>query len=123
MILVDTSIWVDHFRGGDAALTWLLEQRRVLVHPFVVGELALGHTPRGVDVPSTFRRLRPARVATDDEVLHLIAREQLSGSGIGYVDAHLVAATLLTPDAGLWTHDTRLAAVADRLGIGAKLRH
>lgn len=121
MILADTSVWVDHLRRGDPVLTHLLEAGEILVHPFVIGELALGHLePRG-DILRNLSYLPQAVVAAHDEVLHFIAERRLFGLGIGYVDAHLLAAAQLTPDAGLWTHDRRLREVADRLFLTANL--
>lgn len=117
MILVDTSVWVDHLRAGDATLAALLEQGQVLMHPFVVGELACGNLRQRADLLGHLRRLPRGAVADDEEVLHVIERHALMGRGIGYVDAHLLAATLLTAPAKLWTRDRRLRAVADSLGL------
>ncbi|MGH9306965.1 MAG: type II toxin-antitoxin system VapC family toxin [Acidimicrobiales bacterium] len=118
MILVDTSVWIDHLRSGNAKLTRLLYDIAILGHPWVVGEVALGNlTPRG-EVIGLLRRLPQATVASDDEVLRLIEQEALHGVGIGYVDAQLLAATRLTPDARLWTDDKRLSSVARQLGLG-----
>ena len=117
MILVDTSVWVDHLRVGDATLAALLEQGDVFVHPFVIGELACGNLRQRHDVLGLLGRLPQTTVARDEEVLHLIERHALMGRGIGYVDAHLLAATLLTAPARLWTRDRRLRGVADSLGL------
>lgn len=118
MILADTSIWIDHLRAGEPTLTRLLNSSAVLGHPSVVGELALGNMRNRDEVIGLLRNLPQAIVADHDEVLRLIADEELHGHGIGYVDAQLLAATRLTPDAILWTRDRRLSAVATRLGIG-----
>jgi predicted nucleic acid-binding protein len=91
----------------------------VLVHPFVSGELALGRLRNPDAVLGALADLPQAIVATDAEVMVLISHEGLAGSGIGYLDAHLLAAARLTPDARLWTRDRRLAAVADRLSLSA----
>lgn len=117
MILLDTSIWIDHLRAFDEAAFALLQSSRVLVHPFVVGELALGNLRQRDTILASLRTMPRAIVATDDEVFHLIASNSLFGLGIGYVDAHLLAATLLTPDARFWTRDRRLISVAQRLGL------
>ena len=117
MILVDTSIWIDHFRAGAAKLTGLLNDLNVLAHPWVTGELALGNLSRRAEVLGLIRNLPQATVATDEEVLALIDRQQLFGRGIGYVDAHLLAATMLTSGARLWTRDKRLTSTATRLGL------
>jgi len=89
----------------------------VLVHPFVTGELALGHLSRRIEIVRLLNNLPQAKVATDVEVLTLIDHRQLPGLGIGYVGAHLLAATLLTTGTQLWTRDKRLAAVAANLGL------
>lgn len=119
MILVDSSIWIDHLRAPDEALSRLLAVREVLVHPFVLGELALGMVKDREGLIATFRDLPQAPVAEADEVLALVAMHQLHGRGIGYVDAHLIAATLLTPEARLWSRDRRVMGVARELGIAA----
>ncbi len=120
MILVDTSVWIDHLRVGDPELVSLLQDGQVLAHPWVVGELALGHLSERTEILGLLRNLPQAESATDVETLNLIDRHQLFGLGIGYVDAHLLAATMLTTDARLWTRDQRLAAVAARLGLAAE---
>ncbi|MBV8504455.1 MAG: type II toxin-antitoxin system VapC family toxin [Alphaproteobacteria bacterium] len=119
MILVDTSVWVDHLRAGDRALGQLLDSGEVLGHCFVTGELALGNLRERDLVLSALRELPQATVASDDEVLHFIDRRALFGFGIGYVDAHLLAAVQLTPGGRLWTRDKRLQAVATQLGSAA----
>ena len=119
MILADTSIWIDHLRVGDADLAALLENRSVLGHPWVVGELALGQLSAHEELLTLLANLPQAAVAEDTEVLTLIERRQLYGRGIGYVDAQLLAATVLSDGATLWTRDERLTAVAEDLGIAA----
>lgn len=119
MILVDTSIWIDHLRAADVGLTLLLEQGAVLAHPWITGELALGNLANRHEVLRLLNQLSPAVVAGDAEILQLIDSHVLAGTGIGYVDAQLIAATLLTDGASLWTRDRRLVEVAVRLGIAA----
>lgn len=119
MILVDSSIWVDHLRGGDPTLARLLGDGRVLVHPFVTGELALGSLRQRDAILGLLQDLPQVVVARDEEVLQFISRYALSGSGIGYVDAHLLVSTQLTDGTTLWTRDQRLAKAAQRLDIGA----
>ena len=119
MILVDSSVWIDHLRSGDRALASLLEAGRALAHPFVIGELALGSLRQREAVLDALRGLPRAVVASDGEVLQFIDRQALYGLGIGYVDAHLLASTRLTPGALLWTRDKRLLSVADRLALAA----
>lgn len=117
MILVDTSIWIDHLRRGDPSLVTALELGRVLIHPFVVGELACGTLNRRAEILTLLRELPPAPVATDDEALEFIERRGLMGRGIGYVDVHLLASVALAGDARLWTRDKWLAAVASELAL------
>lgn len=123
MILVDTSVWVGHLRDRNERLSSLLGSGEVLGHPFVIGELALGNIRQREAVLRAYRRLPPVTVAADAEVLLFIDRQVLFGCGIGYVDAHLLAAAQLTPGAKLWTHDRRLHALAARLDLAAILSH
>jgi predicted nucleic acid-binding protein len=120
MILVDTSIWIDHLRKGDERLVQLLGHGEVAIHPFVVGELLLGNVKitRMID---DLNALPKASVASDAEVLQFIAERKLPGSGIGYVDAHLLAGAALTPETVIWTRDKRLLAVANSLSLAAEL--
>lgn len=117
MILVDTSIWIDHLRAGDPEVSELLREGQVLGHPLVTGELAVGHLSRRSEILGLLHNLPQATVATDDEVLTFIDKRQLFGLGIGYVDTHLLAATALTPAARLWTRDKRLALAAVQHGL------
>jgi len=123
VILVDTSIWVDHLRHGDERLTSLLWRDLVIVHPYVIGELALGQPRQRDAILTDLADLPCAIVASDDEVLRFIEQEALFGVGIGYVDVHLLAATRLTPGASFWTRDRRLLAAAERLSLAARLTH
>jgi predicted nucleic acid-binding protein len=117
MILVDTSIWVDHFRTGDATLATLLAHGRVLAHPLVIGELAVGDLKQRSVVLTDLSDLPAAVVATDAEVLRFIARHALYGRGIGYIDVHLLTAARLTADAKLWTKDKTLKGEAEAMGL------
>ena len=117
MILVDTSVWIDHLRAGDEALAGLLDTGQVLAHPFVIGELSLGHLRQRAHVLSALQDLPQANLATDREVLHFIDRHALFRLGIGYVDAHLLAAVRLTAGAALWTRDRRLERAGERLRL------
>jgi predicted nucleic acid-binding protein len=116
LILADTSVWVDHLRRGDEPLAELLERGAVLGHPFVVGEIACGNLSDRGAILALLQHLPMATVAEPDEVLAYIDRHKLHGKGIGYVDAHLLAATALPGGARLWTRDRRLHAVARELG-------
>ena len=117
MILVDTSVWVDHLRDGTPALAAALEQGRVLTHPFVLGELACGNLKNRGEVLQLLGELPAAPMATDPEALDFIERRALMGRGIGYVDIHLLASVALAGTAQLWTRDKRLAAVAGDLDL------
>ena len=118
MILVDTSVWIDHFRQGEPRLGKMLDEMAVLTHPFVMGELALGRLDQRHEILDLLGNLPPAKLASHDEVLTMIEQRGLAGSGIGWVDAHLLAAALLS-DALLWTLDRQLARVAQGLGVHA----
>jgi hypothetical protein len=120
VILVDTSVWVDHLRTGDRRLVQLLDAEQVFTHPFVIGEIALGKLPRRNLILATLRFLPKVLVAAHEEVLEFIERYQLFGSGVGYVDAHLLAAIKLTAGTGLWTRDKSLRAVAGQLALIAE---
>src|SRR6202030_2414143 len=121
MILVDSSVWVDHLRSGNATLARMLDNGRVLAHPFVTGELALGNLRQRELILAALQDLPQAVVAGETEVLGFIDRQGLYGRGIGYVDAHLLASARLTSGGSLWTRDKRLQTVADRLGVSAVL--
>lgn len=123
MILVDTSVWIDHLRAGDERLVRLLGEGQVLAHPFVIGELALGNLRNRDAVLGALQDLPQAGVGTETEVFHFIEEKALFGIGIGYIDAHLLAATLLTPGSRLWTRDKRLLAASAQLGIAANTIH
>jgi predicted nucleic acid-binding protein len=117
VILVDTSVWIDHLRFTNQRLATLLMNNSVLAHPFVTGELALGTLRDPENVLGSLGKLPEAVKAEDAEVLQLIRTRNLAGVGIGYVDSHLLASTLLSPGASFWTYDKRLAAVASRLAL------
>lgn len=120
-VLADTSVWVDHFRRSDPRLTELLERGDVVMHPFVIGELLLGHVPRISEMLDDLKTLPAAIVATNDEVLDFVVRRKLSGSGVGYVDAHLLASTTLTPETSILTRDKRLLSAARSLKLAADI--
>ncbi len=117
MIVADTSIWIDHLRKPDRQLSSLLAAGVVLVHPFVVGELACGTLPNRKVLLSALALLPQALVAAHGEVLGLVERYTLGGRGIGWIDMHLLASTLLTGRSQLWTRDRRLRGVAAELGL------
>jgi predicted nucleic acid-binding protein len=117
VILVDTSVWVDHLRVDNVDLATMLDAGTVLAHPFVIGELAMGSLRQRKAVLTALSDLPHADIATDAEVLTFIDHHALFGRGVGYVDAHLLAAVRLTAGAKLWTNDRRLHDVADELGL------
>ena len=116
-VLVDTSVWVDHFRQHNSALTKLLEADMVLMHPMVLGELACGTPPARAQTLADIERLQQAQQASLREVLDFIDREKLYGLGCGLVDMALLASTLMTPGIALWTLDKRLCALAERFRV------
>lgn len=115
MVLVDTSVWVDHLRRADPVLMQLLEADEVLTHPFVIGELACGLLADRQTFLYNLSRLARVRSADDGEVLEFIERRQLMGRGVGYLDMHLLASACLTPGVRLWTRDRKLAALVAEL--------
>ena len=119
MTLVDTSVWVDHLRRGHPELSALLEEGRVMCHPFVIGELACGQLGQRDRILHLLATLPQAPAASHDEVLQLMRTHRLHGQGLGWVDVHLLASALLGRY-GLWTLDRRLTAAATNLGVGAR---
>jgi hypothetical protein len=117
MILVDTSVWIAHFREAGSNLAHLLSEGLVMVHPFVVGELACGNLKNRDGILSDLQALPPAAPATHEEALRLVKDRKLWGTGIGWIDAHLLASALLS-EAELWTLDERL----DRAAAAASVK-
>ena len=117
MILVDTSVWVDHLRAGDAQLAVLLERSAVAMHPMVLGELACGNLKDRERLLALWRNLPQLTAATDVEVLFFLEHNRLWGRGIGYIDVHLLAAVSLNAGTRLWTRDRRLRETAEHLGL------
>jgi predicted nucleic acid-binding protein len=118
LILADTSVWVEHLRRGSSRLGSLLRDGLVMVHPFVVGELALGRLKNRAEILGLLGQIPGAAPASHEEVLELVERHELAGSGIGWVDVHLLASAALSR-VSLWTLDRRLALVARRLSLSA----
>jgi predicted nucleic acid-binding protein len=114
VLLADTSVWISHLHRGDAWLTAALDEGRVLIHPFVMGELACGRLRERVAFLRDLGQLPVATSASHDEVLHVVERHQLAGTGIGWIDAHLLTAARLS-EAELYTHDAALRAAWARL--------
>ena len=121
MILADTSIWVDHFRSGNDELRKQLINRRIVMHPFIVGELALGSLSKRAATLAYLEHLPSVRVARLDEVRRMVEARSLYSQGIGLIDAHLIASVFINPSTQLWTRDKRLRCVAESLGIHANL--
>jgi predicted nucleic acid-binding protein len=115
MILVDTSVWVDHLRHGEPQLVQALMQTQAAIHPFVIGELACGNLKNRQTVIELLQALPPVKGAMDNEVMQFIESKDLMGKGIGYIDAHLCASALIS-GFKLWTRDKRLLSVAQTLG-------
>lgn len=118
MILVDTSVWVEHLRRGNARLEGLLNDGLVLVHPFVIGELALGRLKRRTEILGLLKEMPRAEAASHDEVLEFVDRHELAGTGVGWIDVHILVSAALSSVA-LWTLDRRLAIAAGRLALSA----
>ena len=117
MILVDTSVWVEHLRSGNPTLADELAAGRVLAHPFVIGELACGNLRNRREVLDLLGKLPLVTTATHAEALGFLERRALMGRGIGLIDVHLLASAALTSPARLWTRDRPLAAVANQLNL------
>lgn len=118
MILADTSVWVDHFRVGNARLAALLAEECVVCHPFVIGELACGNLRDRDAILGYLQHLPEVPVAREAEALALVTAHELGGSGVGWIDVHLLASALLA-DAPLWTLDRPLRMAAQRIGCAA----
>lgn len=116
-ILVDTSIWIDHLHRAEPSLQGFLGESRVIAHPMIIGELALGSIRNRSEVLSLLSGLPAAPVATPSEVLRLVEDRHLHGTGISLVDAHLLASALIGGDVRLWTRDRRLSAAASDAGV------
>ncbi len=117
MILVDTSVWIDHLRHHDNTLATLLNNSQVLMHPYVCGELACGNLSNRAELLQLLAALPPISIALDKEVLFFIEERSVMGKGIGYIDAHLLAAVALDGTAKIWTRDKRLHQVAEDLSL------
>ncbi len=123
MVLVDTSVWIDHLRFKDDQLVKLLESNQVYMHPMVMGELACGNLQNRQSFLSLLKNLPCASEATHDEVLYYIEKNGLMSKGVGFIDLHLLASTLLTPHASLWTRDSRLQKIAQNLNVNWEALH
>ena len=117
MILVDTSVWLNHFRVSSRLLAQLLDLEQVLIHPFVIGELACGNLANRKEIISLLQTLPCAPKVDDDEILFFVERHKLMGRGLGLVDVNLLASCMIGK-ASLWTADNRLHVAAQELGLG-----
>ncbi|HEU0044376.1 type II toxin-antitoxin system VapC family toxin [Sphingomonas sp.] len=117
MILIDTSVWIDHFRRPISAVIELVERNEAATHPFVIGELAMSSLPNRRDTLRDLNRLPGVVAATHAEVMALIEWQQLFSLGMGLADVHLLASARVAPHVRLWTRDKRLRAQADRLMV------
>ena len=116
MVLVDTSVWVDHFRKGIAGLERLLNEGEVVTHPFIIGELACGSLRNREEILHLLRELPLLPVLDLDEYLHFIDHNRITGSGVGFVDVHLIASARLNSDF-LWTFDRRFKMLAKKMKL------
>ena len=120
MVLVDTSVWISHFRVGNPQLKDLLVNGRVVCHPFIVGELACGNLRNREEILAFLRALPMAITADHEEILRFIEMHRLMGKGLGYVDVHLLASALLS-GIDFWTKDRNLEETARRLNISNRI--
>lgn len=116
-VLVDTSVWVDHFRRNNDALVELLGLDLVMTHPLIVGEIACGTSPRRAQTLTDLAGLKQSQQASMRELMDFIERERLFGAGCGLIDLLLLASVMMTPGTALWTFDKRLSALAQRFGV------
>ena len=117
MVLLDSSIWIDHLRDPDALLSALLQRAEILIHPLVLGEIAMGNMKARASRMEFLSSLPLADIAENADVLELVHQQHLYGTGLGFVDAHLLASAGLTPQTLLWTRDKRLLNAARKLGV------
>lgn len=123
LVLADTSVWADHFRAGDPVLADCLTQKRIRMHPLVLGELAMGGLPRRAQTLEELKTIHQIGAASDDEALRLVDAGRHYATGLSWIDIHLLAAVLLREDISLWTRDRRLNEAAMRYGRAAQLHH
>ena len=116
MILVDTSVWIDHFKRSNKKFSELLENEQVVCHPFVIGELACGNLKKREEILELLEALPKSMLAKQDEVLELIKSGKLYGKGIGWIDAHLITSAILE-NILIWTRDKRLKSICESLKI------
>ena len=123
IVLADTSVWTDHIRNGDAQMQVLADGERLLMHPYVIAELRMGNLKRRKTFLSSLQKMDMAVRASDEEVAALVENHRLFGSGIGWIDVHLLTSVLLMDEVRLWTRDRRLNAAAQWLGVAFQPHH
>ncbi len=116
-VLVDTSVWVSHFRFSEDRLVMMLDEEDVACHPYIIGELACGTMKNRVEILDLLRSLPMVKTTTQEEILFFIDENKLMGQGLGYIDVHLLSSAVLS-DIPIWTLDKYLAKAASRLGVG-----
>jgi hypothetical protein len=121
LILADTSVWIDHFRSGNKELRMALNQGQIVIHPWIIAELALGSLKDRTTTLALLDSLPHARVAQPTELRLMIEARHLYSLGMGLTDAHLIASVFISPPTLLWTKDRRLRKVAEALAIHASL--
>lgn len=119
MILVDTSVWIDHLRKTDQKLFEILQNGKVCIHPFIVGEIACGNLTNRVEIIDLLKALPEVLMVSHDEILQFIENRELYGKGLGYIDIHLLASSFINK-VPLWTRDKRLSAVSSELKLNEK---
>lgn len=117
MVLVDTSVWIDHLRRKDEVLSQLLMQGQVSIHPFIIGELACGNLANREQLLNLLQNLEQVAEASHSEVMYLLDAHNLMGRGVGFVDLHLLSSSLLSANTTLWTLDKRLTVIARELKV------
>lgn len=121
MILVDTSVWIDSFQKGFAAVEKITNEPVICIHRFIVGEFAVDNLGNRHKVIDILNNLYHVKIIDDKDVLNLVKEKKLYGKGIGYIDCHLLASAVSMPNTLLWTHDRRLHSVAVKLGVAFPL--
>lgn len=122
-VLADTSVWIKHLHQGESVLEPLLLEARVYMHPFIIGELACGNLPNRTEVLKSLNDLPKVPIVFPDEMLFFIEQHGLMGTGIGYTDAHLLAAASISSEVKLLTLDRKLDSAASKLGLSANYSH
>ena len=123
IVLADTSVWTDHIRYGDPQMEVLADRERLLMHPYVVAELQMGNLRSRKRFLGSLQKMDMATRASDEEVSTLVETHRLFGTGLSWIDAHLLTSVLLMDDVRLWTRDRRLNAAAQQFGVAFQTHH